>query len=298
MILSRIGAVLDRIQASITFRLMMRLGQRRLARAGLSEQPLHLFLDVWSRMISATADSTDDLRRSIRNLLLAELPPEARSLVPALEIRDVPVMNTWTYQNQVMKWDIAPKELVLDLGSGGWPFSRADHLADKFPEQTTHRVESIIRDGRPFCVVDIHHLPFKDDAYDFVFCSHVLEHLDNPGQAIRELTRIARKGYLEVPSRLSDVMFNFTRLTNHHRWHGLVLAGVLVLIEWTDAERRELGNQYFDALHCEYSNQFQTFFERNRDLFFAALSWSDEISFLIIDKSGVVIDRNPPLPSC
>jgi len=227
-----------------------------------------------------------------RCVLLSKMEPENWGLVPSLEKRVSPVMSTWTYQNEVMQWDIAQDELVLDIGSGGWPFKRANHLADKYPDETTHRVEEMVRDERLFFEVDLESLSFEDGYYDFVFCSHVLEHMDNPGQAMRELMRIGRRGYIEVPTRLSDVMMNFTRIPNHHRWHGVVLDNTLVLLEWNEWERRDLGNQFFDALQSDYANPFQDFFERNRDLFFASYHWTGEISFLIIDKHGQIIDSS------
>ena len=236
------------------------------------------------------SESDPALRASLRSLLVSSLPQGSRNLVPALAKRKAPVQNTWIYQNEVMSWDLAPDARVLDVGSGGWPFKRATHLADKYPDRTTHRVEAIVRDQRPFYEVDLEKLPFADKAYDFVFCSHVLEHMDNPGAAMRELMRVGRRGYIEVPTRLSDVMFNFTRLPNHHRWHGLVVGSTVVLVEWNDWERRDLGNDFFDALQSEYSNAFQDFFERNRDLFFASCHWSDSFEFLVIDKHGAVID--------
>lgn len=244
--------------------------------------------------VAAGADGETDaaLRAALRGQLVATLPADARNLVPALDRRAAPVQNTWTYQNEVMQWDLAPEAKVLDVGSGGWPFTRATHLADKYPDRTTHRVEAIVRDQRPFFEVDLEKLPFADNAYDFVFCSHVLEHMDNPGAAMRELMRVGRRGYIEVPTRLSDVMFNFTRLPNHHRYHGLVVGGTVVLIEWNDWERRDLGNDFFNALQSEYSNAFQDFFERNRDLFFASCHWSNGFDFVVIDKSGKVIDSS------
>jgi SAM-dependent methyltransferase len=36
-------------------------------------------------------------------------------------------------------------------------------------------------------------LPFKDDAVDFVFASHVLEHFPDPIRALKEWVRVARK---------------------------------------------------------------------------------------------------------
>lgn len=232
------------------------------------------------------------LRASLRALLVSSLPPASRNLIPSLARRDAPVQNTWTYQNEVMQWDLAPDARVLDVGSGGWPFTRATHLADKYPDRTSHRFEAIVRDQRPFYEVDLEKLPFADKAYDFVFCSHVLEHMDNPGAAMRELMRVGRSGYIEVPTRLSDVMFNFTRLANHHRWHGLVVGATVVLIEWNDWERRDLGNDFFDALQSDYANAFQDFFECNRDLFFASCHWNGAFDFIVIDKHGRVIDSS------
>lgn len=253
-------------------------------------------LPAWMQLVSNIGDAnpqTDtELCSSARLLLLKSIPQESWFLLPSLERNNEPVMNTWTYQNNVAEWNIGPDDMVLDVGFGGWPFKRANHLADRYPEETSHRMEAIARDSRPFIQVDIEKLPFRGSAYDFIFCSHVLEHLDNPGQAIRELMRVGRRGYIEVPTRLSDVMFNFTRLTDHHRWHGLVLGKTLVLIEWNERERRDLGNHYFNSLHSEYNNQFQTFFENNRDLFFASFHWVGTIEFMIIDKQGRIIDSS------
>ena len=45
-------------------------------------------------------------------------------------------------------------------------------------------------------------LPFKDDAVDFVFASHVLEHIPDPIRALEEWLRVARKYVvLVVPHR-------------------------------------------------------------------------------------------------
>ena len=232
------------------------------------------------------------LRDLLRSMLLNTLPADAWPSVPSLVRREAPVQNTWVYQNEVLKWDIPADAQVLDVGSGGWPFKRATALADKYVGSTTHRVEPIVRDNRPFYEVDLEKLPFGDNSYDVVFCSHVLEHMENPGAAMRELMRVGKRGYIEVPTRLSDVMLNFTRISNHHRWHGLVLGTTLVLVEWSDQERRELGNEFFEALQSSHSNSFQDFFERNRDLFFASLHWNGSFDFIVIDKYGEIVDAS------
>jgi len=279
----------DRLRTAIAYRLLRSLAR---ARDG-GDESLRTLLPAWRELVGSHGKArNEDLVVAAREMLAAQLPREAWPLIPALARRAAPVATTWTHQNEVMSWDIAAHERVLDVGSGGWPFSKATHLADRFPEKTTHRVEALKRDERPFIAVDVERLPFGDGSYDFVFCSHVLEHLDDPGRAIRELMRVGRRGYIEVPTRLSDVMLDFTRLENHHRWHGLVLGGTLVLIEWSESERRELGQEFFVALQSAYTNPFQDFFERNRDLFFAGLRWSGRIAFLVIDREGRVIDSS------
>lgn len=293
MIRRKLKIISQRLRIYCVIRLLKGIAGEKSEQIEQPNDVLRSLLPAWSQLIASRGAQYDpELRSSARSLLLGQLPAEAWSMIPSLEKRDAPVMNTWTFQNEVMKWDIQDDDLVLDIGSGGWPFKRANHLADKYPDDTTHRVEVMVRDQRPFFEVDLQRLPFTDHAYDFVFCSHVLEHLDNPGQAIRELMRVGRRGYIEVPTRLSDVMFNFTRLPNHHRWHGMVLGNTLVLTEWNEWERRDLGNHFFDVLHSEYRNAFQEFFERNRDLFFASYHWKEAISFLIIDKHGKIIDSS------
>ena len=300
----------ERIQIFCTTCLMRSIAERRSNKVATWDDGVNSLFPFWNQLLvsrtmpldpDAVAEGLIALLNeqphstSIRLLqaqLLNQLPSQEWHLIPSLEKRDSPVMNTWTFQNEVMEWNIAPSDLVLDIGAGGWPFKRANHLADKYPDTTTHRVEIMVRDERPFFEVDLERLSFVDHAYDYVFCSHVLEHLDNPGQAMRELMRVGRRGYIEVPTRLSDAMFNFTRLPNHHRWHGMVLGDTLVLVEWNDWERRDLGNHFFDALHSPYKNAFQEFFERNRDLFFASYHWNEAIKFLIIDKQGRVVDSS------
>lgn len=228
-----------------------------------------------------------------RELIASVLPPEEFGHVPSLERRSEPPLSTAHHQQYRMHWDIPEGAKVLDVGSGGYPFFRATHLADMFPGGTTHRVEALKRDERPFTVVDIHALPYSDKSFDFVFCSHVLEHLDDPGRAIRELCRVGRAGYVEVPTRLSDVMFNFTRLPNHHRWHGLNQTGTLLLTEWTDRERRDLGsNHFFSMAHSPYRNPFQDFLEANWDLFFIGMKWTGSLPFVVLSKTGEVLDRS------
>ena len=74
---------------------------------------------------------------------------------------------------------------------------------------------------------DVHRLPFRDGAFDYVVCTHVLEHVERPERAIRELERVARRGYVETPSRANEKVLSHT----FHRWTVSLEDGVLVFRE-------------------------------------------------------------------
>ena len=70
---------------------------------------------------------------------------------------------------------------TLDLGCG------QSVLAEYFPDRVgldIQRNDAVNVEG------DAHHLPFKDDSFKQIVCSEVLEHLQYPGQAVREMHRI------------------------------------------------------------------------------------------------------------
>jgi SAM-dependent methyltransferase len=46
--------------------------------------------------------------------------------------------------------------------------------------------------------VDIQHLPFEDGTYDFVFASHVLEHIRDDRKAISEIRRVLRPNGIAI----------------------------------------------------------------------------------------------------
>jgi hypothetical protein len=63
--------------------------------------------------------------------------------------------------------------------------------------------------------------PFADQSVDFVICSHVLEDIRDPLWVCREMMRVGRRGYIEVPSRLAESCRGVEPGQvgwSHHRW--------------------------------------------------------------------------------
>ena len=101
--------------------------------------------------------------------------------------------------------------LVLDVGSGDRPHWRADVLVDRYPDASHAGQRSgsrTARISRPLFDAEAAAMPFADAAFDYVVCSHVLEHVVDPGAVIDEMCRVGKAGYIEVPdiamAKISD----------------------------------------------------------------------------------------------
>ena len=60
-------------------------------------------------------------------------------------------------------------------------------------------------------------LPFKDKEFDFVVASHVMEHVEDVDFFIKELERVSKKGYIELPTKLEDNLVFENK--KDHLWH-------------------------------------------------------------------------------
>lgn len=111
------------------------------------------------------------------------------------------------------RFRVAPG-LILDVGSGAFPNPAADVLVDSELEDNRHRHGLPVRVDRPFVVARVEALPFADKSFAFVIASHIAEHVDDPQGLCRELDRVGRRGYVETPSPLCDILLH----EDYHIW--------------------------------------------------------------------------------
>lgn len=53
---------------------------------------------------------------------------------------------------------------------------------------------------------DLHQIPLESDRFDVVFCNHVMEHVENPHQCLREIFRVMKSGawaIMQVPQDMT-----------------------------------------------------------------------------------------------
>jgi SAM-dependent methyltransferase len=104
---------------------------------------------------------------------------------------------------------------VLEVGGGNHPDKRAHVVVDKYVDDNTHRSGDLkVLKNQHFLQADGEHLPFKDKEFDYVICRHVLEHVEDPIQFVKEQGRVAKMGYMETPSLLGE----YIAPKQSHKW--------------------------------------------------------------------------------
>lgn len=105
--------------------------------------------------------------------------------------------------------------LVLDVGAGQSPHQRADVIVDKYPVDSFERPsEQAMAFTKPLIVADGEHLPFADNTFSYAIAEHVIEHAQHPEVFASELARVAGAGFVQVPSRESELVYGWP----YHPW--------------------------------------------------------------------------------
>lgn len=190
--------------------------------------------------------------------------------------------DRFSYQSKYFDFDsIKNKSVILDVGGGNYPFPYATILSDKFTEVSKHRTVELVRDERPFFIFDVQAMPFKDKAIDFLYCSHVLEHVDNPEKACKEIQRVAKSGYIETPNFMKDVLFSWAR--GMHKWHTIFKNGTLYFFKFTDRELDGLRSPaWSNLIFSSFENPLQKAFYDNQDVFNTMFMWNDRFDVKVI----------------
>ena len=102
-----------------------------------------------------------------------------------------------------------PNWKVLDIGCGYTANENATVVSDVQDLSNFYK-------NKKFVKITEKKLPFKDNEFDFVITSHVIEHVDDFQFFISEIERISKKGYIELPTKLGDNLV--FENSNDHLW--------------------------------------------------------------------------------
>ena len=205
--------------------------------------------------------------------------------------------NRFDYQKGYVKFDIQPGDRVLDIGSGGDPFPYATVLTDRFLEKSPYRFESLVKGNKPFLVSDIHELPFCDKGFDFVYCAHVLELVENPLRACAEIMRVGKRGFIETPTAGKDMLFAWAK--NMQKWHVVDIGRNLCFFEYSERQLEGIRSPLWrDHILDKWCNPWQEVFYKNQDIFNVLFPWENQFAVFIFRLDGTVQTLNADVEAC
>jgi len=97
---------------------------------------------------------------------------------------------------------IAKEKEILDIG-GGKKFSKWLKKYKNLFLNSNYKTLDVDESTNPDIVADIHNIPLENESVDAIICASVLEHVENPFLAVKEMYRILKPGgklFVYVPS--------------------------------------------------------------------------------------------------
>lgn len=183
---------------------------------------------------------------------------------------------------------IRKNDKVIEIGSGNFPTYRANVLVEKYLDSNYHRSgDCRIYAHQKIINAEAENLPFKDKEFDYLICNQVLEHSNDPLKFIQEITRVAKRGYLEVPSMIGESLFPKVS----HLWAILEIDKTLVLF---DKNKIKIGYPNFGSTFLNYlpyqSLALKIFFTSCNQAHIIKYEWKDNIDIIVNPTESVYLD--------
>lgn len=152
--------------------------------------------------------------------------------------------------------NIGPDDKVLEIGPGGLPHPRADVFLElsfnnSLDETMQRGYAEKPKLDKPIVYYDGRMFPFSDREFDYVICSHVIEHVEDLESFMSELFRVSPKGYIEYPTVYYEYLYNFSVHINLLKKHD----SCLYYLKKTDTTLREfvpVQRLFYRSLEQEY----------------------------------------------
>jgi len=100
------------------------------------------------------------------------------------------------------------KKIIIDIGGGLRADADKNNRGNQNPwlapylKNVEYKVLDKVPDYHPDIVGDVHDLPLKSNSVDALICIALLEHVEEPQQAVKEMFRVLKPGgylYIYVP---------------------------------------------------------------------------------------------------
>ena len=163
---------------------------------------------------------------------------------------------------------------ILDIGCGYGANEFANTICDVQDLSKFYKDKNFIK-------LENKQLPFKDNEFDFVIASHVLEHVKDFKFFINELERVSKKGYIEVPTKLEDNLVFENK--SDHLWH----------MDFDDVNSKLLISnklQYIEPILTV--SMIQNLRENFKGSLVLELYWEDKIDYNFVENNQNIKKHN------
>jgi uncharacterized protein YbaR (Trm112 family) len=170
--------------------------------------------------------------------------------------------------------------LVLEVGAGQSPHPRVDVVVDKYVADNFERpAEAGLDVSKPLVVADGERIPFADGSFAYTIALHVLEHATDPAAFAAELSRASTAGFVQVPSRESELTFGWP----YHPWL-IDREGDTLVFTPREAKRAPLG----DLFHGSYaeSTLLRLWWASHRSTWHHSVHWRGQLDVKVRGESA------------
>lgn len=185
---------------------------------------------------------------------------------------------------------------VLEIGPGADPFHRSDVLLElELPDEQEY-VKQFGHDrklvtNKPVVFYDGTKFPFKDKEFDYVICSHVLEHVPDIEGFLAEVFRVSKKGYFEYPLITYEYLHNIGAHLQYLKWNGKKIHYL---------KKKDSPLEYFkpvqEIFFATLTNGYDEFYTRLPEFFFEGFEWFEPFAAEPTSDLHVLTDFGKQVP--
>lgn len=159
--------------------------------------------------------------------------------------------KSWYSGLYLLNFGLEKDAKILDIGSGQNPYPPAQVVVDKYAHDNSQRLgrECVVMPHQTLVVEDAADLPFEDNEFDFVFSSHTIEHITRLPEALEEISRVGKRGFIAVPGNDFHIMTD--KKEYGHKWVCRYENGILRVREKKDWEYCEELQEFHELLHTQ-----------------------------------------------
>jgi len=182
---------------------------------------------------------------------------------------------------------------VLEVGPGGHPHPRSDIFLEKifddeheasaqrgYANKAAIKKKIVYYEGGTF--------PFEDNEFDYVICSHVLEHVpaEDLKVFISEMQRVGKAGFIEYP----NAFYEFINYQPVHLWLMNYRNDTILFLDKNIFESNYIHKIFREMFYGNDKYLFEIF-GRYRELFFTHFEWSGNINYEIVNSYDELVNE-------